>query len=133
MIQHPFPGRAPKNVWLALGLYDHYFVPDAQNAIATGIGLDAVGEVKEKSLLDILALDGHKVLDYPVTGNLKVGDKAVTGAVVQYPQDGILDGHHINFQLDQTKYQYSCFLKTLFDNGIPSALAPKPLEQPCVP
>jgi hypothetical protein len=133
MIQHPFPGRAPKNVWLALGLYDHYFVPDAQNAIATGLGLDAVGEVKEKSLLDFLALDGHKVLDYPVTGNLKVGDKTLTGAVVQYPQDGILDGHHINFQLDETKYQYSCFLNTLFNAGLPSALAPKPLDQPCVP
>ena len=133
MIQRPFPGRAPKNVWLALGLYDHYFVPDAQNAIAAGLGLDAVGEVKEKSLLDFLALDGHKVLDYPVSGNLKIGDKAVTGAVVQYPQDGILDGHHINFQLDETKYQYSCFLRTLFDTGLPSALAPKPLDAPCLP
>jgi len=131
VILQPLPGRAPKHVWLSIGLYDHYFKPEAQNAIAAGLGLDAAGELPEKSLLDFLALDGRRVLDYPISDNLKVDGRSITGVAAQYPQDGILDGHHINFQLDQTKYQYGCFLKTLFETGEPTVFAPKPLDSPC--
>ncbi|OGP60576.1 MAG: hypothetical protein A2V67_15330 [Deltaproteobacteria bacterium RBG_13_61_14] len=131
VIWRPLPGRAPKHVWLSLGLYDHYFKPEAQNAIAAGLGLDAAGELPEKSLLDFLALDGRRVLDYPISDNLKVDGRSITGVAVQYPQDGILDGHHINFQLDQTKFQYGCFLQTLFETGEPTIFAPQPLDSPC--
>jgi len=133
IIEDPFPGRKPKHVWLTLGQFDHYFSPEAQNAILIGSGLDFVGEVNDGSTPEILALAGKKPLKYPVSGNIKTKDGVIiTGVAMHYEQIGALDGHHINFQRHETKYQYGCFLRSYIDEGVPTLYPPhRPWDSPC--
>lgn len=132
IIKDPLPGRAPKHVWLSLGQFDHYFPPESQHAVLVGSGLDMVGSVNDGSLLEVLALAGKTPKGYPVAGNINIGAARITGVAVQYEQFGPLDGHHINFQLDETRYQYGCFLKSYIDTGVPVLYPPrKPWNSEC--
>lgn len=126
----PLQGK-PKQVWMAIGLYDHFFRPECQNALFAGLNLDLAGQVADDRILQYLDLKGSKLADYPVTGNIKQAGKDLTGVAVQYKMDDILDGHHVNFQLDQPKYQYGCFLQSVVENGMGTVYAPKDLDSPC--
>ena len=67
-----------------------------------------------------------------MAGNLVArGDFQVTGVVVGALEDGNLDGHHVNYQLDELKYQYGCFLRTFIDTGMPILLEPNELSASC--
>lgn len=124
-ILRPFPGRNPKNVWMPCGLYDHYFSPMSQNAIITSLGLDMTGQILENSTKDWMEISGARVLEFPVTGNIRTSTgKAVTGMSQHYREDGIMDGHDINFQLEETKYQYGCFLHSIVNQGQAYICAP---------
>jgi hypothetical protein len=79
--------------------------------------------------MDMAGLD---VADYPVAGNLRSrGGIHVTGVVVEAIEDGNLDGHHVNYQLDELKYQYGCFLRTFIDTGMPVLLEPNDPSASC--
>jgi hypothetical protein len=130
IIYEPLQG-APKQVWMAMGEYDHFFRPETQNALFQGLGLDFAGPVVDKRIEQYLDLSGKKIMDYPVSGNIKVGGKSLTGVAEQFKMDGILDGHHINFQLDAPKYQYGCFLESLVKTGVGTDYAPKDPNDPC--
>ncbi len=130
IIEHPLQGD-PKNVWMGIGLYDHFFRPESQNAILAGLGLDLAGTVIDDRALEYLELGGRKVIAYPVSGNIKAEGKPVTGVAVQYKMDNILDGHHINYQLDEPKYQYGCFLQSYTQKGEAEVDAPKDLNAEC--
>lgn len=121
----PLPGRAPKHVWAGFGLYDHYFYPVSQNAAMIAMGLDLAGPSLEPSTMPALELAGLKRLDYPVSGNKRTPTGPVTAVAVHYLQDGVLDGHHVNYQREDAKYQYGCFLESLVKNGVPAVFAPK--------
>jgi hypothetical protein len=132
IIKQPLQGE-PKQVWMSIGLYDHFFRPETQNALFAGLGLDLAGKVVDDRILQYLELEDRKIQDYPVSGNLKVDSKNLTGVAVQYKMDNILDGHHVNFQFDETKYQYGCFLQSVVKDGLGKVYAPKALDSPCVP
>lgn len=117
----PLPGRAPKHVWISFGLYDHYFPPVSQNAAILCTGMDFAGPIGEPSTGPMLELAGLDQLDYPI----KLNKGEVTAVAVQYPQWGPLDGHHINYQRQDTKYQYGCFLESYIKDGAPTLYAPK--------
>ncbi len=123
-IENPFPGRAPKHVWASFGLYDHYFPPVSQNAAMAAMGLDFAGKVKEPSTMDMIELSGMDKLLYPVRLNKRIERGSVTAVAVHYEQHGALDGHHVNYQREDAKYQYGCFLKTMVETGAPAALEP---------
>lgn len=126
IIRNPLPGRKPKNVWISLGEFDHYFSSEAQNAIIADLGVDFVGEVNDGLTPEILALAGRKPIGFPVTGNITAKDGSkITGVALQFEQFGKLDGHHINFQRNDTKYEYGCFLRSYIDNGVPTLYAPR--------
>jgi hypothetical protein len=133
IILEPFPGRKAKNVWLAYGQFDEYFAPSSQAAIITGLGLDLMGDVNDGTVLELMGMTGKQVQPYPVSGNIKTkSGERVTGVAVQYEQVGPLDGHHINFQRTETKYQYGCFLYSLIKDGTPTMYAPKePWQSTC--
>ncbi|HUT55941.1 MAG TPA: hypothetical protein VM658_21295 [bacterium] len=129
----PFPGRKPKHVWASFGLHDHYFFPWSQNAAILVMGLDFAGAILEPSTKDALDLAGLNQLDYPVTLNKQTPQGPVTAVAVQFDEKGALDGHHVNFQRDDAKYQYGCFLESLV-NGAPTVSAPKnQWNAPCGP
>jgi hypothetical protein len=153
----PLPGRDAKHVFVSQGFFDSYYPPPAQNAFIIASGLQLAGEPYDpndfdevalryaydsprcglavpccESTLETMDLLGHDVANYPVAGNLASMDGTkVTGVVVQALEDGILDGHHINFQLDGLKYQYGCFLRTLIDTGMPMLLEPNEISASC--
>jgi len=148
--RQPLPGRRPKHVYLSQGFFDSFFPPPCQNAFIQAAGLQLAGALYPeegfeeiarqadyasprcgfavpcaRSTLEVMEFLGLGVAQYPVTGNLRSADgAAVTAAVVQFLQDGILDGHHINFQLAETKLQYGTFLRTLIDTGMPVLVDP---------
>jgi len=130
IIDRPLQGD-PKQIWMGIGLYDHFFRPESQNAILAGLGLDLAGTVIDDRVLEYLELRDRKVLSYPVSDNLQAQGKKVTGIAVQYKMDDILDGHHINYQLDETKYQYGCFLQSYAEKGRAEVDAPEDLNSEC--
>lgn len=153
----PLSGRDPKHVHVSQGFFDSYYPPPAQNAFIIAAGLQLAGQPFppagfdqvarnygydsprcgyavpcSKSTVEAMDLIGLGVADYPVTGNLvSNGGTHVTAVIVEALEDGILDGHHINFQLDGMKYQYGCFLRTLIDTGMPVLLAPDQISASC--
>jgi len=148
--RHPLPGRRAKHVVLSQGFFDSYFPPPCQNAFILASGLQLAGALYPeagfeeiarragyasprcglavpcaRSTLEVMELLGLEATEVPLTGNLVAGDgTAVTAVVVQFLEDGILDGHHINFQLDGTKLQYGNFFRTLIDTGMPVLVDP---------
>jgi len=123
-IDRPFPGRKPKHVWASFGLYDHYFPPVAQNAAMAAMGLDFAGKVKEPSTHDMIELSDMDQLEYPVRLNKTTEEGSVTAVAVHYEQHGALDGHHVNYQREDAKYQYGCFLESYVKTGAPVAMEP---------
>jgi len=139
------------------GFYDSYYTPPSQNAFILAAGLQLAGEPFPSGAFDRIAegygydsprcgyevpcslstveamnMTGLDVAQYPVAGNLISRDGPhVSGVVVEALEDGNLNGHHVNFQLDELKYQYGCFLRTFIDTGTPVLLEPNDLSASC--
>ena len=132
IIHAPRAGMAPKHIYMTLGILDHYMLPDIANALAVSVGLDLVEPVIEASSARAVELAGGRIIEAPVEGNLDTPHGPVTGVLVQYLEDGILDGHHVIFQLEEPKYQYGCFLESYLPGACPSIPVPIPDSQaPC--
>jgi len=153
----PLEGRQPKHVQFSQGFFDAFFTPPAQNAFIAAAGLqlagepfpadefDAIARARDydspwcgieqpcsASTVEITALRGLAVAPYPVSGNIDAGGgRPVTAVVVEQLDDGILDGHNVNFQFDSLKYQVGCFLRTLVDTGTPVLLEPDSIDAAC--
>jgi hypothetical protein len=121
----PLPGREPKHVWASFGIYDSDFSTFTQNAAILSMGLDFAGPLIDPSTGPMLDLAGLDPVDYPVRLNKNTPRGEVTGVAVQYEQAGPRDGHFINAQRQDAKYQYACFLESLVDDGAPTTYAPK--------
>jgi hypothetical protein len=130
--REPFPGRAPKNVFAAFGLYDHYFNPRSQNAALVAMGLDQVGPIMDDRVREALKLAGLKELSFPVTGNIVTPAGPVTAVAMQMREVPPLDGHHVFYQRDDAKFLYGCFLESYIKNGVPTMYPPKDKwDAPC--
>ena len=155
--QQPLPGRNPKHVFMTQGFYDSYYTPPSQNAFILAAGLQLAGDPFpsagfdriaqgygydsprcgdtvpcSRSTVEAMNMTGLEVASYPVAGNLaSQADSPVTGVVVEALEDGNLDGHHVNYQLDELKFQYGCFLRTFIDTGMPVLLEPNELSASC--
>jgi hypothetical protein len=119
---------------MAIGSHDFYTKPITQEAIVTALGLPQAGEILWPSIRLTQELMGfHEPLKYPVADNARSEDgRKVTAAVVQYlPNTQTNEGHWIDFNLTETRHQYSCFLKTLSDTGNAVIPAPGPEGSPC--
>jgi len=130
--REPFPGRAPKNVFVAFGLYDHYFNPRSQNAATVAMGVDQVGPIMDDRVREMLRLAGRKELNFPVTGNIVTPAGTVTAVAMQMREVPPLDGHHVFYQRDDAKFLYGCFLESYIKNGVPTLYPPKDKwDAPC--
>ncbi len=130
--KRPLPGNKAKHVLCAFGTNDHYFPPSTQNASILSIGLDLAGPQIIPGTRQALEVGGLKNLDYPVRGNRQGPHGPVTAAATQYEELPPPDGHNINFQRHETRYQYSCFLHSLARDGVPTLYAPaKQWDQEC--
>jgi hypothetical protein len=131
--QSPLPGNPARSVYEPHGLGDSYFPTDVQNAVALAYRNTEAGEIHWATMQDTLSLAGDQgIVPYPVNNNRRSASGApYTGVVVQYLGDGIYDPHALYSQLDAVKYQYGCFLETMFKTGVATVPAPAPYGTPC--
>lgn len=133
--KRPFPNHPARHVYLAVGLNDFYTKTITQNAIITALELPLAGKPQEPTILINLKLKGWlKPFDFPVMLNAtSENGERVTASALQYqPDSWTNEGHNVNYNLTETKYQYGCFLRTLVDTGTPVIPPPAPERSPCV-
>jgi hypothetical protein len=126
----PLGASRARHVLMVQGIVDHYILPPMANATSLSFGLDLAGPELDKgvpeiamfdSLGSVLSFSGRKAIDLPATGNRPHSDgSASTAVVVQWPADGVEDGHEVIFQRSEPKYQYRCFLKGFAQGGAPT-------------
>ncbi len=131
LVKEPFGGMQPKHLYHPAGYVDSYFPPDSITAWTLAVGADLAGERIYPELFKHVEQSGGCQKEYPVFGNRSIEKESVTAVVVQYPEDGIADGHHINFQLDEPKFQYRCFFKSFIETGLPVVVDPETPSRDC--
>jgi hypothetical protein len=131
--RRPLAGHPIRPIYEPVGKGDSYFPSETYDAMALAYGHKEAGKVVWPTMQEALKLAGLDGLgDYPVSNEIasESGEK-YTGVVVQYEGDGVYDPHAIYSQLDDVKYQYSCFLSTFLKTGKATVFAPAPLGSPC--
>ncbi len=95
------------------GIVDTYILPPMANALSLPLGLDLVGPALD---VDEPRLNAHRplgdLLDFGtgVARSLPYEPSGRSGAVVQYAEDGVEDGHEVAFQRLEARRQVRCFL-----------------------
>ncbi len=128
LARRPLPGFPARHVYEPIGLDDKFFPNPVFDAAALAYGNRQAGEQVwpgTQAALSTDHLDG--MMTYPIKGNRN----GTTNVVVQYHDDGLLDAHYIHRQLPAVQYQYGCFLATYLRDGVPTVLAPAPVDSPC--
>ncbi|MFN7954328.1 MAG: hypothetical protein U0610_21560 [bacterium] len=132
LIGAPIAG-ASRHILMFQGIRDTYITPTIANASTGSFGLDLGGAALDTSVNDVLVASGGERIELPAAGNLRgSAGEAVTGVVVQHPEDGLEDGHEIAFQRDEPKRQYQCFLAT-FAADQPPLVTTGSADAPCAP
>ena len=135
LARDPLPGHPARSIYEPIGKGDSYFPTVVYDAIALAYGHPQAGDVVWPSMQDALSLaslDG--LVSYPIANNLQSLDgRSYTGVAVQHEGDGVYDPHALYSQVDDVKYQYGCFLRSLRDTGTATVFAPAPLGSPCGP
>lgn len=116
LAQRPLAGHPVRSIYKPAGQEDTEVPESVFNAMALASGLRQAGPILWPELQQSLALAGLEGIDpYPVANNVESEDGTpYTGSIVQYQGDGITDPHTIFSQLDEVKFQYGNFLRTLF-------------------
>ena len=112
LAQEPHEGVPPKHILLHSGLTDVYFSPTSRAALGAALGAELVEPVHEPFAFGIQTLLGgpEAAVPLPVSGN---GPAGRTLVVAQYEPDGVLSGHDVAYQRDDTKAQYACFARSV--------------------
>lgn len=138
LLRDPPDGREPPHVLVFEGHVDHQVPVNMQRALVGALGVDLggedVGATPSEQVLPRVLLGGRRQVPFPTRGNVAVpGAGPRTGGVVRYPEDGILDGHHVVFQRDEPKHVYGCFLADLAAGRVPAILDGTSADAPCSP
>ena len=126
--QHPDPATgAPRHVLVLQGIVDTYILPPIANALTLALGLELAGPALDGQhpytrsaftpFLDVAGLAGCGPTTLPAQGNRTWAGQATTAVLMQFPEDGVEDGHEVVFQTELPKVQYQCFLKTFRETG----------------
>lgn len=131
--KNPLPNHPSRSIYEPVGQGDSYFPIELYDAVSLAYGHPQAGEEVWPSMQQALALDNRSgLLSYPITENNTSSSGAqYTGAVVQYPGDGVYDPHALYSQRDEVKYQEGCFFESFLKTGKATIVAPAPLGTPC--
>ncbi len=118
LVREPLPEQRPPHVLVVEGHDDLQVGTDLQRALALAIGVDLVGEdpgpTPEEQVAPALSWGGLARLDYPAGANRRAPDGTPrTVVMVRYPEDGVLEGHHVVFQLERPRGQLRDFLAAI--------------------
>lgn len=130
--RRPLEGFPARSVYEPVGEDDEYFPIEVYDAAVLAYGHPQAGDEVWPSMQPALALDGlDGIRSYSITNNLtSENGETYTGIVAQYAPD-FTNGHYIYMQLEDVRYQWSCFLRTVLDTGVGVVPAPAPLGTPC--
>jgi hypothetical protein len=107
LVLDPFPGTAPKSVFMGGGHRDGYFSPRAQAKLAGALGVRFVGDVVDDYLPDTLDALGRPRAEYPVKANVN----GVTAVIDAY-EGPFENGHFVLFDHEAAHAQVATFLLT---------------------
>ena len=132
------PGKTAPHVYIASGIDDVGTNEIAQLPFLMSLGVDLAGEeVGDTPATQLLATMGPAVgakqYPYPVTANIEVpGQQRRTATVSRYINTSSRDdGHHIMFDLEAPKHQYSCMLEQLAEGRTPIIGEGYAIKGPC--
>ena len=130
-LQEPEQAPPAPHVMVVEGHYDEQVTLPMERPYLISLGADFINEeldVPESSqLLPDLQIAGYEQLFSPVSGNRD----GRTVAVVRYPEDGIMTGHHVTFQYPEPQHQYGCFLQDLAEDRVPTIIRGESLGGAC--
>lgn len=130
--RRPLEGIPARPIYEPVGEDDEYFPIQVYDAVVLAYGHPQAGDEVWPSMQEALALDGlDGFQDYNISNNLtNERGEAYTGVAVQYAPD-FTNGHYIYMQLEEVRYQWGCFLRTVLDTGVGVVPAPAALGTPC--
>lgn len=123
--RRPLPGHPVRPVYQPVGAQDSFFREPTLDAMAVSYANQQAGDLVWPELQAALALEDRAgIATYPVSQNLR-SESGIpyTGVVVQHAFDG-RNGHHLVFDRDATKHQWSCFLSSFVRTGVATVPAP---------
>lgn len=131
-LQTPEQATTPPQILVVEGHYDEQVTLPMQRPYLISLGANFVNEELdlpvESQLLPYLQNAGYDQMFSPVAGN----QAGRTVAVVRYPEDGIMTGHHVTFQYPQPQHQYGCFLQDLAAGVTPTIIRGESLGGSCL-
>lgn len=133
LAKNPLPNHPSRAIYEPVGKDDSYFPIELYDAVALAYQHPQAGEEVWPSMQKALALDNRSgLVPYPILdNNTALSGAKYTGAVIQYPGDGVYDPHALYSQRDDVKYQEGCFFASFLKTGKASIVAPAPLGTPC--
>lgn len=105
------------------GIVDHYIMPPIANALSLPLGLAQVGPALDATVEELAAYRSFAVERAALGAPASPGARGL-GALVQYAEDGVEDGHEVMFQLAEPKAQLACLLRGLARGESPALIAP---------
>jgi hypothetical protein len=114
ILKHPRPGAHIPHVLVIEGEPDAQVPTGLQRALVRSVGVDMVGHDTGRTSLQRLLPGLHAIgrtpLPSPASLNLTINGEQRTGVVVRYAEDGLLDGHNVIFQRDDTRAMFVAFV-----------------------
>ncbi len=113
--------QTPRDTLVFQGIVDSYILPPIANALQGAMRIDQGGEFLDHvssrlhsfaPLSDFLARNQRQLLPLPIHNNLRAEGSEATGAVVQFAEDGIQNGHEVFWQRADAHSMLRCFLRS---------------------
>ena len=128
ILREPWPGHGAPHVLVVEGQPDAQVPTGLQRALVRSVGVDLVGDDVGKRSIDRLLPGLHAIgraaLAGPAFGNVVVDfgggvTSKRTGVVVRYAEDGLLDGHSVLFQREDTRRVFVDFVGSVVAGEVP--------------
>lgn len=134
-----YPVRPSPHSLTISGTQDSGSPDTTQRTFLTALGADFAGEelgtTPDTDVLGYLQKTGARQFAYPVSGNLELpGQSPRTAVVTRYANTvrPFNNGHHVTYDLQETKHQYGCFLQNLGEGRTPVIIEGVMQGGPCL-
>ena len=129
ILKHPRAGHGAPHVLVLQGQPDAQVPTGMQRALVRSVGVDFVGDDVGRRSIDRLQPGLHSIgkraLSSPASLNVSVPDHGKrTGVAVRFAEDGLLEGHSVIFQRDDTLAVFVEFVDAVAHDRAPVVTLP---------